>query len=147
MTTAQLPEITKEERAQLDDLCARFAETHMTALWTRIGGLTPTGPRPDAEPVLWHRSALLFLAERAGERVPVGRGGERRAIALANSRCGTGTVGHETYDVGDGDPFAVPSWASMSFRTDTGLDASRFSDDPVFEALGLSRTSREALAP
>ena len=34
--------------------------------------------------MLWRWSTLLPLAERAGELVPVGRGGERRAIALAN---------------------------------------------------------------
>ncbi|MFF1680389.1 hypothetical protein ACFVYG_30695 [Streptomyces sp. NPDC058256] len=49
--------------------------------------------------------------------------------------------------MGQGDLLAVPSWAVVSSRTDTGLDAFRFSDDPVFEALGLARTSREALAP
>jgi len=362
MTTAQLPEITAEEQARLDDLYARFAEAHMTPLWTQIGGLMPTRPRPDAVPMLWRWSTLLPLAERAGELVPVGRGGERRAIALANSglpgtpyatptlwaaiqylgpreeapahrhtqtafrfvvdgegvwtnvegdpvamrrgdllltpgmhfhehhntsdrpmawidgldiplvrqidagffefgpdelstratpdssrnerlwghpgltpvgapaskasplmayrwehtdaalaaqleledeghpgvvepghavvrftnpatagdclstmRCemhrlrpatrtaltrtagssvwqvfegsGTVTVGDDTYEVGKGDLFAVPSWAGVSLRTDTGLDAFRFSDDPVFEALGLARTSREALAP
>jgi len=45
------------------------------------------------------------------------------------------------------DLFAVPLWACMSLRTDTGLDVFRFSDDPVFEALGLARTSREVLSP
>jgi gentisate 1,2-dioxygenase len=41
-------------------------------------------PRPAAEPFLWRWSTLYRLAARSGELVPVGRGGERRAIALAN---------------------------------------------------------------
>lgn len=53
---------------------------------------------------------------------------------------GTVTVGQERYDVGRGDLFAVPSWALLTIKTDAGLDAFRFSDDPVFEALGLART-------
>jgi gentisate 1,2-dioxygenase len=57
--------------------------------------------------------------------------------------CGVVTVGEERYEVGKGDLFAVPSWAGLAFDTDDGLDAFRFSDDPVFEALGLARTARE----
>jgi gentisate 1,2-dioxygenase len=56
---------------------------------------------------------------------------------------GAVTVGEERYEVGKGDLFAVPSWAGLAFDTDDGLDAFRFSDDPVFEALGLARTARE----
>jgi gentisate 1,2-dioxygenase len=41
----------------------------------------------------------------------------------------------------------VPSWAGGSSRTDTGPDAFRLSDESVFEALGLARTSREVLSP
>lgn len=53
---------------------------------------------------------------------------------------GTVTVADQRYDVGKGDLFAVPSWAPLSVHTSGGLDAFRFSDDPVYEALGLSRT-------
>ena len=41
-----------------------------------------------------------------------------------------------------GDLFVVPSWAALSLATETGLDAFRFSDDPVFERLGLDRSNR-----
>ena len=38
----------------------------------------------------------------------------------------------------------MPSWAGLAFDVDdSGLDAFRFSDEPVFEALGLARTARE----
>lgn len=79
-----LAEPTAEELAALDDLYADFAAAHMTPLWTQIGGLMPVTPSPAAVPFLWRWSTLLPLARRAGELVPVGRGGERRAIALAN---------------------------------------------------------------
>ncbi len=54
---------------------------------------------------------------------------------------GTGVVGiaAERYEVGPGDLFAVPSWAPLRIESDSGLDAFRFSDDPLFEALGLDR--------
>ena len=41
-----------------------------------------------------------------------------------------------------GDLFVVPSWAALSLATETGLDAFRFSDDPVFERLGLAHAPR-----
>ena len=46
------------------------------------------------------------------------------------------SIGHERYRVGTGDLFAVPSWAPLRIESAGGLDAFRFSDDPVFEALG-----------
>jgi gentisate 1,2-dioxygenase len=57
---------------------------------------------------------------------------------------GSVTVGEEHYEVGKGDLFCVPSWAGLAFDAGPdGLDAFAYSDAPVFEALGLSRTSRE----
>jgi gentisate 1,2-dioxygenase len=55
---------------------------------------------------------------------------------------GTGgvSVGTERYEVGTGDLFAVPSWAAVQISSADGLDAFRFSDEPVFEALGLARS-------
>ena len=45
-------------------------------------------PRPKAVPHVWRWADLLPLAERSGDLVPVGRGGERRAIGLANPGLG-----------------------------------------------------------
>ena len=73
-----------EERAALEKLYADFEAAHLTPLWTQRAGLMPQEPQPDAEPALWRWSVLHPLAARSGELVPVGRGGERRAIALAN---------------------------------------------------------------
>jgi gentisate 1,2-dioxygenase len=72
-------------------------------LWTEIGDLMPDRPRSKAVPHLWQWQRLRVLAEQAGEPVPVGRGGERRAIALANPGLG-------------GRPFATPTlWAAIQY--------------------------------
>lgn len=52
---------------------------------------------------MWRWEQLRALAAQAGEIVPVGRGGERRAIALANPALG-------------GRPFATPTlWAAIQY--------------------------------
>ncbi|MBB6119171.1 cupin domain-containing protein [Nocardiopsis algeriensis] len=78
------PEPTPEEEAALERLYSDFDSENLVPLWTEIGDLMPPHPRSDADPHLWRWKTLLPLAERAGDLVPVGRGGERRAIALAN---------------------------------------------------------------
>jgi gentisate 1,2-dioxygenase len=103
MTSTSLPEISAREQAQLEELYAAFEAADMTPLWTQIGGLMPVTPHPDAVPALWRWSTLLPLAERAGELVPVGRGGERRAIALRNPGL-------------PGTPYATPTlWAAIQY--------------------------------
>lgn len=61
---------------------------HLMPLWefeAEIMGLTP---RPRTRAWLWRWSDLYSIAERAGELVPVERGGDRRAVALANPGLG-----------------------------------------------------------
>jgi len=75
----------------------------LVPLWTEIGDLMPVHPRSRALPHLWRWEDLRSLAARAGELVPVGRGGERRAIALANPGLG-------------GRAFATPTlWAAIQY--------------------------------
>ena len=89
--------------ADLEQLYRGFEQELLVPLWTEIGDLMPTAPSPGAQPHLWHWGSMLPLAERAGELVPVGRGGERRAIALANPGLG-------------GHPFATPTlWAAIQY--------------------------------
>lgn len=72
-------------------------------LWTEIGDLMPAHPHSRAVPHRWKWENLVRLADRAGHIVPVGRGGERRAIALANPSLG-------------GRPFATPTlWAAIQY--------------------------------
>ena len=77
-----MTDVTHE--ADLQRLYDDFAVANLIPLWTQIGSLMPEFPAPAAQPYHWAWSQLLPLAERAGTLVPVGRGGERRAIALAD---------------------------------------------------------------
>ncbi|MGW0432121.1 cupin domain-containing protein [Micromonospora sp. NPDC003197] len=87
----------------LKELYRGFEQELLVPLWTEIGDLMPAHPRSRAVPHLWRWENLLRLAEKAGDIVPVGRGGERRAIALANPTLG-------------GRPFATPTlWAAIQY--------------------------------
>lgn len=87
----------------LEDLYRGFEQALLVPLWTEIGDLMPNHPRSQAVPHLWRWESLRALAAKAGELVPVGRGGERRAIALANPALG-------------GRPFATPTlWAAIQY--------------------------------
>ncbi|MEV0616715.1 cupin domain-containing protein [Nonomuraea sp. NPDC050404] len=87
----------------LAELYRGFEKELLVPLWTEIGDLMPPHPRSKAVPHLWRWQNLLTLADRSGHLVPVGRGGERRAIALANPALG-------------GRPFATPTlWAAIQY--------------------------------
>ena len=78
------PSQVGNDDVELEELYAAFSAAHMAPLWTHRDDLMTDRPRSAAVPAHWQWSTLLPLAERAGALVPVGRGGERRAIALAN---------------------------------------------------------------
>jgi gentisate 1,2-dioxygenase len=61
-----------------------FRQAGLLPLWTQREDLMPLTPQPSAVPHVWPWHEVYPLAQRAGELIPVGRGGERRAIALAN---------------------------------------------------------------
>ena len=73
-----------EDSPELRALYEGFDAAHLIPLWTQRADLMPVHPQPKAVPHVWKWSTLLPLAEKSGELVPVGRGGERRAIGLAN---------------------------------------------------------------
>jgi gentisate 1,2-dioxygenase len=88
---------------ELEALYRGFEQELLVPLWTEIGDLMPLHPRSKAAPHLWRWARLNELAAQAGRIVPVGRGGERRAIALANPALG-------------GKPFATPTlWAAIQY--------------------------------
>lgn|SRR5574340_588366 len=88
---------------ELEKLYSDFKTEHLIPLWTQIADLMPMAPAPKAIPFVWKWSMLYPLAQRAGDLVPVGRGGERRAIALANP--GLGDV-----------PYITPTlWAAIQY--------------------------------
>lgn len=88
---------------ELDALYRGFERELLVPLWTEIGDLMPPHPRSRAVPHVWRWQNLRALADQAGHLVPVGRGGERRAIALANPGLG-------------GKPYATPTlWAAIQY--------------------------------
>jgi gentisate 1,2-dioxygenase len=88
---------------ELEQLYRGFERELLVPLWTQIGDLMPLHPTSKASPHLWRWSNLVELAAQAGRIVPVGRGGERRAIALANPSLG-------------GKPYATPTlWAAIQY--------------------------------
>ena len=93
------PEVTPA----LEQLYRGFEQEMLVPLWTEIGDLMPPHPRSKATAHLWRWGNLRRLAAQAGQIVPVGRGGERRAIALANPSLG-------------GRPYASPTlWAAIQY--------------------------------
>ena len=92
-----------EQTAEVERLYEAFRGLNLAPLWTQTADLMPRSPRPEARPYAWRWQALLPVAEQAGRLVPVGRGGERRAIALANPGL-------------EGLPFATPTlWAAVQY--------------------------------
>jgi gentisate 1,2-dioxygenase len=92
-----------EPTPALEALYRGFERELLVPLWTEIGDLMPLHPKSKAAPHLWRWERLKELAAQAGRIVPVGRGGERRAIALANPSLG-------------GKPYATPTlWAAIQY--------------------------------
>ena len=92
-----------EHQARLAALYRDFEAAGMTPLWRTREDLMPFHPQPRAVPHLWRWAQLYPLAARSAELVPVGRGGERRAIGLGNPGL-------------PGDPYATPTlWAAIQY--------------------------------
>ena len=69
---------------ELKNLYAEMAQQRLQPLWTLEGEILSPKPAPKIKAHLWKWDALYRIAETAGRLVPVERGGDRRAIALAN---------------------------------------------------------------
>jgi gentisate 1,2-dioxygenase len=92
-----------EETPELRELYEQFAVHNLSPLWTQTSDVLTIFPKSKAVPFRWKWSDLYPLAARSGELVPVGRGGERRAIALANPGLG-------------GSPYISPTlWAAIQY--------------------------------
>jgi gentisate 1,2-dioxygenase len=90
---------TADEVRLYDD----FTSHGLVPLWLLREDLMTPVPKPQAVPHIWHWDELYRLAQRAGELIPVGRGGERRAIAMSNPGLG-------------GLPYATPTlWAAIQY--------------------------------
>jgi len=92
-----------EQQAELAQWYQDCAAVGLTPLWMTREGLMPTVPQPAAIPHVWRWADLSRLAERSATLVPVGRGGERRAIGLGNPGLG-------------GEPYATATlWAAIQY--------------------------------
>jgi gentisate 1,2-dioxygenase len=67
-----------------DDLRRDLERLRLAPLWEVEADIMGVTPRPRTVPWLWRGEDIYGVAERAGALVPVERGGDRRAIALAN---------------------------------------------------------------
>jgi gentisate 1,2-dioxygenase len=104
VTTTVHDEFEREpDSPELSELYEDFDRENLTPLWTQLDDLMPMQPTPRAVAHVWRWNTLYPLAQRAGDLVPVGRGGERRAIALANPGL-------------PGTAFATPTlWAAIQY--------------------------------
>lgn len=78
--------MTKENR--IEELLQNFNNANLQPLWTLESDIMPHVPKPKSIPYLWKWDEIYQLAEEAGELITLDRGGDRRAIALANPGLG-----------------------------------------------------------
>jgi gentisate 1,2-dioxygenase len=69
---------------ELTEFYANLKKEHLAALWNLNQKLLPREPETRVLPHVWRWKELYPLAERAGELVPIERGGDRRVLALIN---------------------------------------------------------------
>lgn len=69
---------------ELRKLYADVDAKHMAPLWNITAQLLPREPTSEALPWIWHWDDYWPLCQRAGELVPIERGGERRVLAFIN---------------------------------------------------------------
>lgn len=80
------PRFSSEDPA-LDALYEDLSAACLQPLW-ELGGLLTPEPRVRAVPYRWRAKELAKLARRAGDLVPVSRGGDRRVLAMSNPGLG-----------------------------------------------------------
>ena len=101
MTDTEKRAAPDSDEAQIEALYEDFDRLHLQGLWTQTADLMPGVPTPKAVPWIWRADDLLPIADRCGELITIERGGERRAIALANPGLG-------------GRPYATPTlWGAL----------------------------------
>lgn len=104
----------------------------------------------DGSDVLPTVRAEFHRIVRGAETAPVRETGS--SVYQVFDGSGVVTVGDRAWTVTRGDLFVVPSWEPFAARSEAGatdsdegaLDLFRFSDAPVFEALRLNRTRKDA---
>ena len=73
---------------ELEEFYQEADQRHLVPLWKVTARLLPFEPRSKVLPYLWKWSDLRRMAHRAGDLVPIERGGERRVLGLVNPGLG-----------------------------------------------------------
>lgn len=73
---------------EFEKLYQEMDRNNMKPLWRAAHSIMPQTPKPKSVPWLWKWSNVYKTAKRAGELVTIDRGGDRRAMALANPGLG-----------------------------------------------------------
>ena len=121
---------TTHHDVALAELYADFAANGLMPLWTVRGDLMPTAPSPRASRTCGDGTTCCPLADRAGHLVPVGRGGERRAIAYANPGL-------------KAEPYATPTlWAAVQYL---GPERGRARAPPLAERVPVRARRRRCV--
>jgi len=88
---------------EFEEMYQEMERSHIKPLWTAEAKILPRIPQPRAVPWLWKWPQLHGLAKRAGDLVTIERGGDRRALGLANPGL-------------EGQPFTTPTlWAAVQW--------------------------------
>lgn len=77
----------RADEPELNAYYAEIEQVHLQPLWEMAGLLTPS-PVVEAVPHRWSSADLQNFAVRAGELVPIDRGGDRRVLAMSNPGLG-----------------------------------------------------------
>ncbi len=83
-----MSKVAKDVERELEGFYRESEERHLVPLWKVTARLLPSEPKTKVSPYLWKWSDLRRLAHRAGELVPIERGGERRVLGLVNPGLG-----------------------------------------------------------
>ena len=73
---------------ETDEFYREVGEKHLVPLWNITQDALPAEPQSPVKPYLWRWADLRRLAHRAGDLVPIERGGERRVLGLVNPGLG-----------------------------------------------------------
>ena len=73
---------------ELQEFYQEADKRHLVPLWNVTARLLPAEPQTKVLPYLWRWSDLRRMAYRAGDLVPIERGGERRVLGLVNPGLG-----------------------------------------------------------
>src|SRR3989338_5745724 len=75
---------TPASAGELQEFYQDADKRHLVPLWNVTSRLLPAEPQTRVLPYLWRWSDLRRMAHRAGDLVPIERGGERRVLGLVN---------------------------------------------------------------